>query len=46
MFTQIYGFQSNPFSRTLNTQDVLVTPGVKELQARLSFTVVNVVSHW
>lgn len=39
MFTQIYGFQANPFSRTLNTQDVLLTPGVKELQARLSFTV-------
>ena len=39
MFTQIYGFQANPFSRTLNTQDVLVTPDVKELQTRLGFTI-------
>jgi type II secretory pathway predicted ATPase ExeA len=39
VFTQIYGFQANPFSRTLNTQDVLATPGVKELQARLTLAV-------
>jgi len=39
MFTQTYGFQANPFSRTLNTLDILVTPDLKELQARLSLAV-------
>lgn len=39
MFAQLYGFQASPFSRTLPTADVLVTPGVKELQARLSLAV-------
>ena len=39
MFNSIYGFQVNPFSRTLSTQDVLATPGVKELLARLSLAV-------
>ena len=39
MFNSIYGFQANPFSRTLSTQDVLATPGVKELLARLSLAV-------
>ena len=39
MFPQLYGFQTTPFARTLNTDDVLVTPSVKEMQARLSLTV-------
>jgi type II secretory pathway predicted ATPase ExeA len=39
MFTQLYGFQASPFSRTLSTDDVLVTPSVKELHARLNLTV-------
>ena len=39
MFATIYGLQAHPFARTLNTQDVLLTPGVKELQARLAHAV-------
>ena len=39
MFTHIYGLQAVPFSRTLNTNDILVTTSVKELQARLALTV-------
>ena len=38
MFQQLYGFQSAPFARTLNTGDVLTTPCVKELHARLALT--------
>lgn len=38
MFTTTYGLQAIPFARTLNTHDVLVTPGVKELHARLNLT--------
>ena len=39
MFTTFYGLQSVPFSRTLNTNDILATASVKELQARLALTV-------
>lgn len=39
MFQQLYGFQSAPFARTLNTGDVLLTPSVKELNARLTLAV-------
>jgi general secretion pathway protein A len=39
MFQQLYGFQTAPFSRTLNTGDVLATPCVKELHARLLIAV-------
>ena len=39
MFTTTYGLQAAPFSRTLQTHDVLITPGVKELHARLALTV-------
>ena len=35
MFQQLYGFQSAPFARTLNTGDVLATPCVKELHGCL-----------
>ena len=39
MFQQLYGFATAPFSRTLTPADVLATPGVKELHARLLLTV-------
>ena len=39
MFTHFYGLQSVPFSRTVNTADILATASVKELQARLVLTV-------
>lgn len=39
MFTHFYGLQSVPFSRTVNTTDILATASVKELQARLAQTV-------
>ena len=39
MFTHFYGLQSVPFSRTVNTTDILATASVKELQARLALTV-------
>ena len=39
MFTHVYGLQAVPFTRTLNTNDILVTTSVKELQARLALTV-------
>ena len=39
MFTHLYGLQTTPFTRTLNTGDVLATASVKELQARLALTV-------
>src|SRR5712692_2349565 len=39
MFTHVYGLQVVPFSRTLNTNDILATASVKELQARLALTV-------
>lgn len=39
MFTQLYGLQTTPFTRTLNTDDILATASVKELHARLALTV-------
>src|SRR5258708_31207324 len=39
MFTHVYGLQAVPFTRTLNTSDILATTSVKELQARLALTV-------
>ena len=39
MFTHVYGLQAAPFSRSLNTGDILATASVKELQARLTLTV-------
>jgi type II secretory pathway predicted ATPase ExeA len=39
MFTQLYGLQTTPFTRTLNTGDILATASVKELHARLALTV-------
>ena len=39
MFTHFYGLPATPFSRTVNPTDVLATPSVKELQARLTLTV-------
>ena len=39
MFTPLYGLQAVPFTRTLNTSDILATASVKELQARLALTV-------
>jgi len=39
MFTHVYGLQTVPFTRTLNTGDILATISVKELQARLTLTV-------
>jgi len=35
MYTQTYGLQTPPFSRALSAADVLLTPSLKELQARL-----------
>jgi general secretion pathway protein A len=39
MFTHVYGLQAVPFTRALNTDDILATACVKELQARLALTV-------
>jgi general secretion pathway protein A len=39
MFTHLYGLQTTPFTRNLNTGDILATTSVKELQARLALTV-------
>jgi len=39
MFTHLYGLQTTPFTRTLNTGDILATTSVKELQARLALMV-------
>jgi type II secretory pathway predicted ATPase ExeA len=39
MFMPVYGLQTTPFTRTLNTDDILATASVKELQARLALTI-------
>lgn len=39
MYTQTYGFLTPPFSRALSAADVLVTPSLKELRARLDLVV-------
>jgi type II secretory pathway predicted ATPase ExeA len=39
MYQQFFGFESTPFSKTIATLDVLDTPSVKELIARLGLVV-------
>jgi type II secretory pathway predicted ATPase ExeA len=39
MYQQFFGFEATPFSKTIATPDVLATPSVKELTARLNLVV-------
>lgn len=39
MYEQFFGFSATPFSKTIATQDVLQTPSLKEVTARLAMLV-------
>jgi general secretion pathway protein A len=39
MFTHLYGLQTTPFIRNLDTGDILATASIKELRVRLTLTV-------